>query len=439
MGIATGGSATVGPPQDEEKAMTRHAMTEKVPTRNMLYLDPWTGVSGDMLLAALLDTDRDEGHLEAELRRTVAAMGLVTATVEVVRDVERGVSCTRVRVHDEDAPPLRHLADMERIIEGAQLSHRVRTRAAEAVRRLAAVEAAVHGCTVDEIHFHEMGAVDTLVDVVGTFVLVEALGVEEVVVGPIPVGGGTVEIAHGRMGVPAPATLRLLEGYPILGGPEMRELTTPTGALLVGQLRAEPGPMPHMQAERVGYGAGSLRLDHGPNVLRAVLGRVVTGMGAEETEGDRDTVIELDTNVDDISPEVIGHTCRLLRDAGALDVWTVAASMKKDRPGTVLHVLVSPQNEQAAVETIFVQTGTLGVRRQVMSRWLATRGMVSVQVVGSDVRVKWGRWRGRLVSVAPEYEDAVAVSAATEIPVKDVMQQAAGAAWDLLAPGGLLP
>jgi uncharacterized protein (TIGR00299 family) protein len=406
---------------------------------NILFLDPWTGISGDMLLACLLDIDREDNRLEAELRGAVAAMGLGTAMVEVVRDVERGVSCTRVRVHDEDAPPIRHLADMERIIGNASLSEWVRSRAAEAVGHLAAVEAAVHGCTVDEIHFHEVGAVDTLVDVVGAFVLVEALGVEKLVVGPIPVGGGTVEIAHGRMGVPAPATVRLLEGYPIFGGPEMRELTTPTGALLVGQLRAEPGSLPLMRVERVGYGAGSMRLEHGPNVLRAVLGRGVTRESPEGAGEDRDTVVELESNLDDVSPEVIGHTCRLLREGGALDVWTVAANMKKDRPGTVVHVLVSPENEQAAVEAIFTHTGTLGVRRRVASRWLATRGIVSVPVVGSEVRVKWGRWRGRLVSVAPEYEDAAAVSAAMGLPVKDVMQQAVGAAWDLLGPGHLLP
>ncbi|MFH0916972.1 MAG: nickel pincer cofactor biosynthesis protein LarC [bacterium] len=431
-------------PHDDVKAMTQEAMTQEgmtqeVPTGNVLYLDPWTGISGDMLLASLLDADRDDGRLEAELRRTVDAMSLGATVVEVARDVERGISCTRIRVHDEGAPPLRHLADMERILESAPLSRRVRTRATEALRRLAAVEAAVHGCGVDEIHFHEVGAVDTLVDVVGTFALIEALGVEKVVVGPIPVGGGTVEIAHGRVGVPAPATVRLLEGYPIIGGPEARELTTPTGALLVGELRAEPGPLPHMWAKRVGYGAGNLRLDHGPNILRAILGQALTGTGSEETGEDRDTVIELESNLDDVSPEVIGHTCRLLRGAGALDVWTVAAGMKKDRPGIVLHVLVSPQHEQAAVETIFVQTGTLGVRRHAVPRWLAARGMVSVQAFGSDIRVKWGRWRDRLVSVAPEYEDAAAVAAATGIPLKDVMQQAAGAAWDLLAPEHLLP
>jgi len=419
-----------------------HGSVPGLSAGKVLYLDPWTGISGDMLLAALLDSDRDDGSLQETLRGAVDSLCPDKIALEVVRDVERGLSCTRLRVRGESGPPLRRLADIERSLQGASVSQRVRTQAAEAFARLAAVEAAVHGCAVDEIHFHEVGAVDTLVDVVGTFVLVEALEVGRVVVAPIPVGGGAIEMAHGRLGAPAPATLRLLEGYPILGGPEARELTTPTGALLIGQLRAEPGPFPLMRTERVGYGAGSMRLDHGPNVLRAVIGRELTGESlgwGEEAGIDRDSVVHLESNLDDVSPEVVGHTCRLLRETGALDVWTIAAGMKKDRPGIVLHVLVSPEDEEAAVERIIIQTGTLGVRRQAMSRWVATRGTMTVVVCGGEVRVKWGRWRGRIVSLAPEYEDAAAIASAEEQPVKDVMQRAARAAWDLLAPKRLLP
>jgi uncharacterized protein (DUF111 family) len=174
----------------------------------ILYLDPWSGVSGDMLLAALLDADRQNGRLEVVLRSAVDALGLEGTTIEVTHDVEWGLDCTRVKVDDGEAAPLRRLQEMEQVIGGAALSWQVRERALAAVRRLAEVEAAVHGCAVEEIHFHEIGAVDTLVDIVGTFALVEALGIEQVCVGTIPVGGGTVEIAHGTMGVPAPATQR---------------------------------------------------------------------------------------------------------------------------------------------------------------------------------------------------------------------------------------
>jgi uncharacterized protein (TIGR00299 family) protein len=424
------GSLMVGHPHDEG---ARDEAKKARPV--VLYLDPWTGVSGDMLLGALLDTDRAGGRLEADLRRALAALGLDESVVEVRREVERGVSCTRVRVGKEKNAPLRHLADMEHLIEDSSLSSWVRSRSLEAVRRLAAVEAQVHGCPVDDIHFHEVGAVDTLVDVVGAFVLVEALGIDRVIVGTIPVGGGTVEIAHGRMGVPAPATALLLEGYPIVGGPEMKELTTPTGALLVGGLGAEPGPLPIMEIDWVGYGAGSMSLDRGPNVLRVLIGRTGAVAGAVGTGEDIDSVVELQTNLDDVSAEVVGHTTRLLREAGALDVWTVPAHMKKDRPGVVLHALVRADAEQAAVEALVAQTGTLGVRRNEISRWRAARGTVSVEVLGGEVRVKWGRWRGRLVSMAPEYEDAAAVAAAADVPLPVVMRLATAAGWERLEPG----
>jgi len=294
---------------------------------------------------------------------------------------------------------------------------------------------------VDEIHFHEVGAVDTLVDVVGAFVLVEALGIQSVVVGPIPVGGGTVEIAHGRMGVPAPATARLLEGYEVAGGPEMKELTTPTGALLIGQLGAVGGAMPPMRLTKVGHGAGSMRLEKGPNILRVLLGS--TGDGSTDAlpgAAGAAPVVELETNLDDATPEIVGHACELLRLAGALDVWVVPVQMKKGRPGLVIHALVDAAQEAAAAAVLFEETGTLGVRRRMLSRHVAVRGEVEVRVAGEQVRVKWGRWRDVLTSVAPEYDDAAAVAAATGLPLKDVMAMAVGAAreqlgWDHRGPG----
>lgn len=407
----------------------------------ILYLDPWSGVSGDMLLAALLDLDRESRRLEAALRGAVGALGLDEALIEVAHEVERGIACTRVRVKEEGAAPLRHLADMEQMIGGAALSDGVREGALQAVRRLAEVEAAVHGCAVEEIHFHEVGAVDTLVDIVGTFTLVEALGVQQVMVGVIPVGGGTVEIAHGRMGVPAPATTRLLEGYEIVGGPELRELTTPTGALLLGQLGAVQGSLPEMRIDNVGYGAGTMKLEGGPNVLRAVVGRGVETVSAPEYAGaaesrGSDEVVELQTNLDDVSPEVVGHTVAALLAAGALDVWSMPAYMKKDRPGVVVHALVEPEKEEELAAALFQESGTLGIRRHQVSRRLAGRGTVEVEVGGAAVRVKWGRWQGRLVSVAPEYEDVAAAATRAGVPLKDVMHQAAEEARRLLGPDG---
>jgi uncharacterized protein (TIGR00299 family) protein len=397
---------------------------------SVLYLDPWSGISGDMLLASLLDTDRHSGRLEVVLRSAVDALGLEGTTIEVTHGQEWGVECTRIRVDDGEAAPLRRLQEMEQVIGGAPLSWQVRERAMAAVRRLAEVEAAIHGCAVEAIHFHEIGAVDTLVDIVGTFALVEALGIEQVHVGTIPVGGGTVEIAHGVMGIPAPATLRLLEGYPIVGGPEERELTTPTGALMVGQLRAKAGAMPSMRPEKVGYGAGSMKLTRGPNVLRVVVGSAV------EASDTGDSVVELQTNLDDVSAEVVAHAALALLAAGALDVWTVPVQMKKGRPGTLLHALVREDSEAETVRTIFQETGTLGIRRSKVSRHVAERGVVKVEVGGLQMDVKWGKWGGRLVSVAPEYEDCARVAASLGLPLREVARLAEEAGRKLLADSG---
>jgi uncharacterized protein (TIGR00299 family) protein len=399
--------------------------------QNLLYLDLWSGISGDMTLAALLDVGGPDA--ERVLQEAVRSLGLNDLVVDIKRATEWGIACTRVDVRAEKSPPLRHLGDMLAVIDRASASEPVKARAKAAVTRLAEVEAGIHGCTVDEIHFHEVGAADTLVDVVGTFVLVEALGVDKVFVGMIPVGGGTVQIAHGRMGVPAPATAELLAGYQAVGGPEMRELTTPTGALLVGQLAAEQGQLPLMTVKAVGYGAGTMKLEKGPNLLRAVLGEAAPAAGASRL-GTPNVVVGLQTNIDDVSPEVVGYTLGRLRQAGALDVWTTPAQMKKDRPGMVLHVLVGADQEAGAVDIMFAETGTLGIRRAVLDRYVADRGSVTVLVGGQKVAVKWGRW-GEGVSLAPEYEEAARAAAAVGLPLRQVMHEATEAARRLVGPG----
>jgi len=412
-------------------------------TGRVLYIDPWTGVSGDMLLGAMLHTDREDGALERVLRESLAAIGLDPNLLQVVPDVERGISCLRVRVNPGDDAPLRHLSHMEEMLEGACLSAKVCERSLRALRRLAEVEAGIHGSTVDEVHFHEVGAVDTLVDVVGTFALVEALGVDSVCVGPIQVGGGMVEIAHGRVGVPAPATAELLKGYRTVGGPEARELTTPTGALLVSQLGAEPRGLPAMSIRAVGYGAGTMKLEGGPNVLRVLIGDHGTcpaGEGpASVPAGTRDQVIQLECNIDDVSPEVVAYACRLLRQAGALDVWVTGVQMKKDRPGMIVSILCRPQDEDELAGVLFRETGTLGVRRMEWTRRVAERGEVTVLVAAEPVRVKWGRWGETVTTLAAEYEDAVEAARHTGLPLRDVMEAAEAKARQAMGTLPLVP
>ena len=390
-----------------------------------IYLDPWSGISGDMLVAALLDSDRDDGRLEKVLREAIAALPIGEVELQIERATEWGVACTRFAVKEKEAAPLRHLKDMEKILAGSSLSEWVKSRALSAVVRLAEAEAAVHGCDVNEVHFHEVGAVDTLADIVGVFVLIEALGVTEAYVGSIPVGGGSVEIAHGRMGVPAPATARLLMGYQVTGGPEPRELTTPTGALLVCELGCRQTVLPPLCLERAGHGAGVMKLQHGPNILRVLIGSV----SSEPSGG---TVVELATTLDDVSPQVVGHAVEHLRQAGALDVWVTPAQMKKGRPGTVLHVLVDPAREMALTEVLFAETGTLGVRRQLSTRYVAERGFVEVNVHGRPISVKWGSWRGKVISLHPEYDQAAQAAFETGVPLAQVMLTATALAREQL-------
>ena len=426
-------------------------------TGRVLYIDPWTGVSGDMLLGAMLHADRENGDLERALRESLVAIGLDPAVVSVVPDVERGISCVRVRVEASACAPLRHLSHMESMLEGEGLSANVRERSRRALRRLAEVEAGIHGSTIEEVHFHEVGAVDALVDVVGAFTLVESLGVDSVFVGPIQVGGGTVEIAHGRMGVPAPATAVLLSGYATVGGPEPRELTTPTGALLVSELGALSRPLPPMTIRAVGYGAGTMRLESGPNVLRVLVGerggspdadgaasagcgsRESTGGAGSDWSGSRDQVVQLECNVDDISPEVIGYACNMLREAGAFDVWVTGVQMKKGRPGMLVSLLCKPQQEDQLAGLLFRETGTLGVRRVEWTRRVADRGEISVVVWGMPVRVKWGRWGGAVTSLAAEYEDAADVARRCGRPLKDVTDAAEALAREAVEPAHLVP
>ena len=395
--------------------------------QRVLYLDPWAGAAGDMMLGALLGLAGPDHDLAEVLQRTVGALA-VGAEVGVETVLERGFAANRITVESPLAPHDRRLADLETVVVEADLPAEVRARSLHALRRLATVEAGLHGVGLEEVHFHELGAVDTLVDVVGAFALVHTLGVARCVHAPVPVGSGRVHTEHGELGVPAPATLALLQGRPIAGGPERVEVTTPTGALLLSELAAGAGPLPAMVVERVGYGAGHRRLASGPNLLRVVLGSEAAGSQTAEQEGARgDHVVLLETVVDDASPEVLGHLFERLRREGALEVWWSPAYMKKSRPAVALSVLCAAEDEQRLVEIVFAESGTFGVRRAVVERHVLARSWVSVEVEGVPVRVKVGRWGDRVVTLAPEFDDVAAVAEASGLPLREVVRAAHGA------------
>lgn len=387
----------------------------------LLHLDPWAGAAGDMILAALVAA----GGAQAEraLRDAVAAIGLPGVTVETPVAVTGGLACRRVVVRVAGPqPPARTLPALEGLLDAASLSPGVRSRATAALRRLARVEAALHGVTVDQVHLHELGAADTLVDVVGTFAVLETLGVGGVTFGPVPLGSGKADTAHGRLSVPAPATLELLRGVPVFGGPEAFEVTTPTGALLLTELGVPSAGLPAVVVEAVGYGAGTREADHGPNVLRAVLGRAP---GAAAAGPAADTVVLLAATMDDATPELLGHLHRRLLEAGALDAWWTPVFMKKGRPAVELTVVVAPVDEDRLTELVFRESTSFGLRRQVQERRVLERRWVTVEVAGRDLRVKIGSLGGEVVSVSPEHEDAAAVAETAGLPLKEVMVLAA--------------
>lgn len=304
---------------------------------------------------------------------------------------------------------------MRELVEAAELPPRARAQALGAFRRLAEAEAKIHGSDVDHVHFHELGGVDTLVDVCGAALLLEELGVERVLCSPLPYTRGLVEAAHGILPVPAPATVELLRGAIVHGVEGVKELVTPTGAALAAELAESFGPPPPLVLERVGYGAGTDDFPERPNLLRVLLGTAVAPAA---------DVVLIETNLDDLLPELVPDAVERCFAAGALDVWTVAAQMKKGRPGIVLSALARPAAEQAVTAAILEETSALGVRVSRLARHELEREERTVEVAGETVRVKLGLLDGRVVNVAPEHDDCAAVAARCGRPVKSIWAEA---------------
>lgn len=378
----------------------------------LAYLDCVGGLAGDMLLGALLDAGAD---LE-RLRGVPDALGLSGVEINVERVERQRIGALHVRV---DAPAdhmHRDYREIRNVVEKARLAAQPRTRSLEAFARLAEVEGRIHGVPVDDVHFHELGAVDTLVDVCGAFTLLDDLGVERVACSPLPFARGLTRAAHGVLPLPAPATLALLEGAPLVGVDSEAELVTPTGAAIAATVVQEWGPLPPLTLERVGYGAGTADLADRPNVVRVLL-------GAEAAPRTGDVVL-LETNLDDLSPELVPDAVERCFAAGALDVWTVPAQMKKGRPGIVLAALSRRGAEADIARAMLEETTALGVRVAHLSRWELEREERVVEVAGGTVRVKVGMLDGRVVNLAPEHDDCAALAKTTGRAVKSIWAEA---------------
>jgi hypothetical protein len=382
------------------------------------YLDCVGGLAGDMLISALLDA----GAPEAALREVPGRLRLANVELRVERVERHAIGALHLDVEGGGAS-IGDWPSIRGMLEDADLDGRVRERSTRVFARLAEAEASVHGVAPEEVHFHELGSVDTLVDVVGAVTLLHELGVERLVCSPLPAGRGVVRAAHGVLPVPAPATAALLVGKPVYGVDLEAELVTPTGAALASTLADEWGPLPAMTVDRVGYGAGTRDLPERPNVVRVLLGEAAAAAVGE--------VVLLETNLDDLSPELVPDAAERCFAAGALDVWTAPIGMKKGRPGLLLAALARPEAEAAVARALLEETTTLGVRVSRLRRYELERDERTVEVDGRPVRVKVGRLDGRVVNVAPEHDDCAAIARASGTPVKSVWAAALAAAQEL--------
>jgi hypothetical protein len=365
-----------------------------------------------MLLAALLDA----GASHDALLSVPEQLGLVGVDIVVERVERQGIGALHVDVSAPADDVQRDYREIRSLVEQAELPTAARRRALESFARLAEVEARIHGVAVEDVHFHELGAVDTLVDVCGAFVLLDNLDVVRVTCSPLPFARGLTRAAHGVLPLPAPATLALLEGAPLVGMDTEAELVTPTGAAIAAVAVDRWGALPPLVLERVGYGAGTADFPDRPNVVRVVLG--------EETAGRTGHVVLLETNLDDLSPELVPDAVERCFAAGALDVWTVPAQMKKGRPGIVLSALARPGSEGEVARALLEETSALGVRVARLERYELEREERVVEVAGGSVRVKIGLLDGRVVNVAPEHDDCAALARSSGRAVKSIWAEA---------------
>ena len=412
------------------------------------YLDCFSGISGDMFLGALINA----GVSPKLLKDTVKALD-IGARLEISKVERGGISATKVDVHangEKDLPrevfweqqendhahehshghdhshEHRHdhgrtLTDIHKIIEKAAISSTAKATAIEIFEALGQAEAEIHGTSIDQVHFHEVGAVDAMVDIVCAAVGAESLAVDEWVCSPLNVGGGTVKCAHGTLPVPAPATLKLLQDAPVYSSGPQVELVTPTGAAIVKTLSTRFAPFPAMKIDKSGYGAGTRDFPEHPNLLRITIGEAEP---TDRANTSNESITVLEANLDDLSPQVLAYAMERLLAEGALDVFSVPVQMKKSRPGALLTVLAKMEDANRLTKTIFAETTTLGVRRHEEQRQTLSRRWETVDTTWGPVRIKIANMNGSVSNYAPEYEDCRTLAEAQHVPLRTVMQEA---------------
>jgi uncharacterized protein (TIGR00299 family) protein len=384
------------------------------------YFDCFSGISGDMVLGALVDTGADLHAIEAELRR----LGLEGWKISASKVQRRAIFATHVKVETEEQHHHRGLSIILKRIDGANLAPRAAERARKIFTRLAEAEAHVHRVPIEQVHFHEVGAVDSIIDIVGAAIGFEMLGIDEFACSPLDVGAGQVKTAHGLLPVPAPATAELLRGAPTYSSGLQRELVTPTGAAIATTLATRYAEMPPMTLRAIGYGAGSADNAEKPNVLRLLIGERASPDLGEPGEYWDAPVTAIETNLDDMSPQIYGYFAEKALEAGALDVFSTPAQMKKNRPGLLVTILSEPANVSRLIDLVFRETTTIGVRTYDVRRKTLAREFVPVETPFGEVRMKVSRLNGAVLNATPEYEDCQKLAAERGVPLKQVIAAA---------------
>jgi uncharacterized protein (TIGR00299 family) protein len=414
---------------------------------NVLYFDCFSGASGDMILGALIDA----GVPLDDVRQALGSLAITPDTVWTEPVVRAGIRATKFYVQGERHPadvhqhehvhahagiePHRHASDSSHrhtpesshrhasehrtlseifaAVDGSALSETAKDRTKQLFTILGEAEAAIHGTSLDLVHLHEVGALDSIIDIAGTVFALEQLGIDRIVSSPLNVGGGAIEVAHGHYPAPAPATLQLLKGAPVYSGAQQVELVTPTGALLITGYASEFGPIPAMRVSRIGYGAGTRDFARTPNVLRVLIGELDAAAPSQ-------SVVVIEAEIDDMNPQIFGVVMDRLLAEGALDVFYTPIQMKKNRPGTLLTVIASPRQRDRLTSTIFKETTTIGVRYREMARECLDRETVTVNTAVGPVRVKVARRGGEVLNVSPEFDDCVRLATEHGRPLKEI-------------------
>ena len=379
------------------------------------YFDCFAGAGGDMIVAAMLDAG-----LDAELlREQLTTLGIGGLDIKISQERRCGIKATRFEPLCSEQKQHRHLEQITALIKKSRLSTGVKTKAMEIFNKLAKAEAVVHGTEVENIHFHEVGAIDSMVDIVSACIGLEALEIEQIYCSELSVGGGSVDSAHGRLPVPAPATIELLKSVPIIGGPQSAELLTPTAAAVLTSIVTSFGPLPAMAVETIGYGAGSINSENIPNVLRFIVGQ-----STSQDSATADCICLLQANTDDTTGEIIGSLINKLLESGALDAFSTPIYMKHCRPAVQISVICRLEDTRRMEEMLFKEGLSFGIRRQILQRSKLAREITTVKTKFGDIRVKTGILDGKVVMAKPEFSDCQRAAQKHNVPVPAVIKVA---------------